>query len=71
MFTVNLLKTTINMREDFHAMLVDAYGARGISKAINEMLGRELLPKDDGFGKFKWMAKADIRDVRDEDDGDL
>ena len=71
MFTVKPLKTTIDLREDLHAMLVATFGSRGISKAINGILSKELLPKEDGFGKFKWMSKIDLKTLRDEDDRDI
>ena len=71
MFTVKPVKTTIDLRDDLHAIIVQTFGARGISRAINDLLSENLLPKEDGFGKFKCMAKADIRKVRDEDDRDI
>ncbi len=66
-----LLKTTVDLRDDLHAIIIRTFGNRGISKAINGILSKELLPKDGGFGKFKWMANPKHPYEDDKDDGDL
>lgn len=58
-------KTTVILREDVYEVLKAREGARGISKAINEILSEHLLSKESMFGTMKKTVLSDLRDHRD------
>ena len=60
-----MAKTTIMLREDIYEVLKERYGARGMSKAINELLAEALLKGESMFGTMKKMSLEDLRDHRD------
>jgi len=60
-----MAKTTIILREDVYEVLKKKYGARGMSKAINEILAEALLKGESMFGTMKKTALKDLRDHRD------
>lgn len=66
MFTVMYMaKTTVILREDVYEVLKKKYGARGMSKAINEILAEALLKGESMFGTMKKTSLKDLRDHRD------
>ena len=66
MFTVMYMaKTTVILREDVYEVLKKKYGARGMSKAINEILAEALLRGESMFGTMKKTSLKDLRDHRD------
>jgi len=66
MFTVMYTaKTTVVLREDVYEVLKKKYGARGMSKAINEILAEALLRGESMFGTMKKTSLKDLRDHRD------
>lgn len=60
-----MTKTTLTLREDVYEVLKKRYGARGMSKAINEILAETLLKGESMFGSMKKMSLKDLRDHRD------
>jgi len=60
-----MAKTTIILREDVYEVLREKYGARGMSKAINEILAEALLKGESMFGTMKETSLKDVRDHRD------
>ena len=60
-----MAKTTVILREDVYEVLKKKYGARGMSKAINEILSEALLK---GESMFDTMEKTSLRDLRDHRD---
>jgi hypothetical protein len=60
-----MAKTTVVLREDVHEVLKKKYGARGMSKAINEILAEALLKGESMFGSMKKTSLDDLRDHRD------
>ncbi len=58
-------KTTVTLREDVYEVLKKKYGARGMSKAINEILADALLSGESMFGTMKKVPLKDLRDHRD------
>jgi len=60
-----MAKTTVVLREDVYEVLKRKYGARGMSKAINELLAEALLEGDSMFGTMKKSSLKDLRDHRD------
>ncbi|MEM3030171.1 MAG: hypothetical protein QXH27_00395 [Candidatus Micrarchaeia archaeon] len=64
------MKTTLILRDDLYAFLVNAFGKRGISRAVNEILFEHLFreKKKDMFGADPWLKKAGLKDIRDERD---
>jgi predicted CopG family antitoxin len=60
-----MAKTTVMLREDIYEVLKKKYGARGMSKAINEILAEALLRGDSMFGSMKKTSLEDLRDHRD------
>lgn len=66
MFTVTVMaKTTVIVRDDLYEILKRKYGRRAISKAINEILARELLTGESMYGTMKKTELRDLRDHRD------
>jgi len=70
MFTFNftvmyMAKTTVILREDVYEVLKKKYGARGMSKAINEILAETLLKGESMFGTMKKTSLKDLRNHRD------
>jgi hypothetical protein len=57
-----MAKTTVILREDLYEVLKERYGARGISKAINEILAEALLKGEGMFGTMKRTSLEDLRD---------
>jgi len=60
-----MAKTTVVLREDVYEVLKKKYGARGMSKAINEILAETLLKGESMFGTMKKTSLEDLRDHRD------
>ena len=60
-----MVKTTVVLREDIYDILKKRYGARGMSKAINEILAEALLKGESMFGTMKETSLEDLRDHRD------
>jgi len=60
-----MAKTTVMLREDVYEVLKKKYGARGMSKAINEILAESLLKGESMFGTMKKTSLKDLRDHRD------
>jgi len=60
-----MAKTTVILREDVYEVLKKKYGARGMSKAINEILVDALLKGESMFGSMKKTSLKDLRDHRD------
>lgn len=60
-----MAKTTVMLREDLYEVLKKKYGARGMSKAINEILADTLLKGESMFGTMKKTTLKDLRDHRD------
>ena len=60
-----MAKTTVILREDVYEVLKKKYGARGMSKAINEILAEALLKGESMFGTMKKKSLKDLRDHRD------
>jgi len=60
-----MAKTTVVLRDDVYEVLKKKYGARGMSKAINELLAEALLKGDSMFGMMKKTSLKDLRDHRD------
>jgi len=60
-----MAKTTVVLREDVYEVLKKKYGARGMSKAINEILAEALLKGESMFGTMKKTSLRDLRDHRD------
>jgi predicted CopG family antitoxin len=60
-----MAKTTVILREDVYEVLKKKYGARGMSKAINEILAETLLKGESMFGTMKKTSLEDLRDHRD------
>ncbi len=60
-----MAKTTVILREDVYEVLKKKYGARGMSKAINEILADSLLKGESMFGTMKKTSLKDLRDHRD------
>ena len=58
-------KTTIILRDNVYEVLKKKYGARGMSKAINEILAEALLKGESMFGTMKKTSLKDLRDHRD------
>lgn len=74
MFTVMVLKTTVDLRNDVYYYITTKFGKRMLSKKINELLVRDLIAenkKKSMFGSDKWLQKVDLSDLRDESDHDL
>ncbi len=59
-----MAKTTVILREDVYEVLKKKYGARGMSKAINEILAEVLLQGGSMFGTMKKTSLKDLRDHR-------
>jgi len=59
-----MAKTTIVLREDVYEVLKKKYGARGMSRAINEILADALLKGETMFGTMKETSLKDLRDHR-------
>jgi predicted CopG family antitoxin len=59
-----MVKTTVILREDVYDILKKKYGARGMSKAINEILAEVLLKEESMFGTMKETSLKDLRDHR-------
>jgi len=60
-----MAKTTVVLREDVYEVLKKKYGARGMSKAINEILAEVLLKGESMFGTMEKTSLKDLRDHRD------
>jgi len=60
-----MAKTTVLLREDVYEVLKKRYGARGMSKAINEILAEALLKGESMFGTMERTSLEDLRDHRD------
>jgi len=60
-----MAKTTVILREDVYEVLKKKYGARGMSKAINEILAETLLKGESMFGTMKKTSLKDLRNHRD------
>ena len=60
-----MAKTTVVLREDVYEVLKKRYGARGMSKAINEILADALLKGESMFGTMKKTSLEDLRDHKD------
>jgi len=60
-----MAKTTVILRDDIYEVLKEKYGARGMSKAINEILAEALLEGESMFGTMKKISAEDLRDHRD------
>jgi len=60
-----MAKTTVILREDVYEVLKKKYGARGMSKAINEILAEALLKGESMFGTMKKTPLKDLRNHRD------
>jgi len=60
-----MAKTTVILRDDVYEVLKKKYGARGMSKAINEILAEALLEGESMFGTMKKISIKDLRDHRD------
>jgi len=60
-----MTKTTITLREDLYEVLRKKYGARGMSRAINEILAEALLRGESMFGTMEKTMLEDLRDHRD------
>lgn len=60
-----MAKTTVVLREDIYDILKKRYGARGMSKAINDILAEVLLKGESMFGTMKETSLEDLRDHRD------
>jgi predicted CopG family antitoxin len=60
-----MAKTTVVLRDDVYEVLKKKYGARGMSKAINEILAEALLKGESMFGSMKKTSLDDLRDHRD------
>ena len=68
----DIMRTTIELRDDIYQKIVKEHGKRRISMAINEILIKYFLKKGkDMFGADPWLRKADLGDLRDEDDRDV
>lgn len=60
-----MVKTTLTVRDDIYARLRQIYGPRGVSRAINEILAKQLARKESMFGTMKKADSKDLRDHRD------
>jgi predicted CopG family antitoxin len=60
-----MAKTTVMLREDVYEVLKKKYGARGMSKAINEILAEALLKGESMFGTMKKTSLEDLRNHED------
>ena len=58
------IKTTVLLREDLYAMLLQGFGRHGISKTVNEALEKFLRSGKRQRSLFGTMPKADLADVR-------
>lgn len=58
-------KTTVILRDDLYEMLKAREGAKGISKAINEILAEHLATSESMFGTMKKTTLKDLRNHRD------
>ncbi len=56
-----MAKTTVMLREDAYEVLKKKYGARGMSKAINEILAEALLKGESMFGTMKNLTQRPER----------
>ena len=66
------MRTTINLDDRIYKKIVEEYGKRRISEAINGILSRHYMrPKKSFFGSDPWLKHTDLSDLRDEYDRDL
>ncbi|NYZ77838.1 hypothetical protein H0N96_00340 [Candidatus Micrarchaeota archaeon] len=67
------MKTTIMLRDDLYAFLVERFGKRRISEGVNKMLFEHVFEekKQDFFGVDPWLKKAGVEGLRDEHDRNL
>jgi hypothetical protein len=54
-----MVKTTIELRDDLHHILITRAGKRKLSESINKILAEHLLQEKSLF------EKVDLRDLRD------
>ncbi len=61
------------LRDDVYQLLISSFGKRNISNAINELLVKHLMKKEerDFFGVDKWLVKSGWTDLRDKHDRNL
>ena len=65
------MRTTIDLDDDIHEKIVEEYGKRKISEAINEVLSSYYRrSKKSFFGSAPWLKNVDMNDLRDEYDRD-
>ena len=64
---VMFMKTTIILRDDLYSLLIRLYGPRGISKAINDFVGREILKKRRSMFKADPTLKTFAREEDEHD----
>ena len=66
------MRTTICLDDNIYKKIVEEYGKRRISEAINGILSKHYKrPKKSLFGSAPWLKDADLSDLRDEYDRDL
>ena len=57
------MKTTITLKDEIYEYLIQKYGRRKISEAINQALMKELFkPVKSMFGIDPWLTTQDLRD---------
>lgn len=61
------MRTTIEINDDLHNRIIQKYGKRKISVAINEILFKFFTKnKKDMFGVDAWLKETNLDDLRDE-----
>lgn len=62
------MRTTVLLNDDIYFSLVQKFGKRGISKALNEFATYNLFGKTNRKSMFGSLEKFDLSDVKIEDD---
>jgi len=63
MVNVLSVKTTLLLKEEVYERLLKMAGKRKLSKAVNEILERELFkPRKSMFGADPWLSTEGLRD---------
>ncbi len=58
------MRTTIILQDEIHAKLVELFGKRGISKALNELAATHLFTKKKPKSMFGTLKRFDLSDVK-------
>ena len=66
------MRTTIEINDDLYSRIIQRYGKRKISVAINEILFKFFAKnKKDMFGADSWLKDTKFDDLRDENDRNI